>query len=152
RRAGQERVQRPVQPRAVPVGQRGRRAARLLPQAWRAAAFAAGAADRLPRNAVDEGERLRVRAGGPAGQARHRRAQQGHVTGVGEGARHWVGGSADRHALHRHRAGARRRDTDLVAVTVVVILLIVVLVLLLAGSLVGLAFSLLWLVATGLVI
>jgi uncharacterized membrane protein YeaQ/YmgE (transglycosylase-associated protein family) len=37
-------------------------------------------------------------------------------------------------------------------VTVVVILLVVVLVLLLAGSLVGLAFSLLWLVATGLVI
>jgi uncharacterized membrane protein YeaQ/YmgE (transglycosylase-associated protein family) len=37
-------------------------------------------------------------------------------------------------------------------VTVVVVLLIVVLVLLLAGSLVGLAFHLLWLVATGLVI
>jgi len=37
-------------------------------------------------------------------------------------------------------------------VTVVVILLVVVLVLLLAGSLVGLAFSLLWLAATGLVI
>ncbi len=36
--------------------------------------------------------------------------------------------------------------------TVVVVLLIVVLVLLLAGSLVGLAFNLLWLVATGLVI
>jgi uncharacterized membrane protein YeaQ/YmgE (transglycosylase-associated protein family) len=37
-------------------------------------------------------------------------------------------------------------------VTVVVILLIVVLALLLAGSLIGLAFSLLWLVITGLVI
>jgi uncharacterized membrane protein YeaQ/YmgE (transglycosylase-associated protein family) len=36
--------------------------------------------------------------------------------------------------------------------TVVVILLAVVLVLLLAGSLIGLAFSLLWLVLTGLVI
>ncbi len=35
---------------------------------------------------------------------------------------------------------------------VVIVLLIVVLVLLLAGSLVGLAFNLLWLVATGLVI
>lgn len=35
---------------------------------------------------------------------------------------------------------------------IVVVLLIVVLVLLLAGSLVGLAFNLLWLVATGLVI
>src|SRR5215471_17015305 len=37
-------------------------------------------------------------------------------------------------------------------VSVVVVLLIVILVLLLAGSLVGLAFSLLWLVLTGLVI
>jgi len=37
-------------------------------------------------------------------------------------------------------------------VTVVVILLVVVLVLLLAGSLVGLAFSLLWLALTGLII
>jgi uncharacterized membrane protein YeaQ/YmgE (transglycosylase-associated protein family) len=37
-------------------------------------------------------------------------------------------------------------------VSVVVVLLIVILVLLLAGSLVGLAFSLLWLVITGLVI
>jgi len=37
-------------------------------------------------------------------------------------------------------------------VTVVVILLVVVLVLLLAGSLVGLAFSLLWLAVTGLII
>jgi uncharacterized membrane protein YeaQ/YmgE (transglycosylase-associated protein family) len=37
-------------------------------------------------------------------------------------------------------------------VPVVVILLIVVLVLLLAGSLVGLAFNLLWLVLTGLII
>jgi uncharacterized membrane protein YeaQ/YmgE (transglycosylase-associated protein family) len=37
-------------------------------------------------------------------------------------------------------------------VTVVVILLIVILVLLLAGSLIGLAFSLLWLALTGLVI
>jgi len=37
-------------------------------------------------------------------------------------------------------------------VSVVVVLLIVILVLLLAGSLVGLAFHLLWLVATGLVI
>ncbi|HTS73820.1 MAG TPA: hypothetical protein VMG74_08920 [Gaiellaceae bacterium] len=36
--------------------------------------------------------------------------------------------------------------------SVVVVLLIVILVLLLAGSLVGLAFHLLWLVATGLVI
>jgi len=36
--------------------------------------------------------------------------------------------------------------------SVVVILLIVVLVLLLAGSLIGLAFSLLWLVVTGLVV
>lgn len=36
--------------------------------------------------------------------------------------------------------------------SVVVILLVVVLVLLLAGSLIGLAFSLLWLVITGLVI
>ncbi|HSC73587.1 MAG TPA: hypothetical protein VLB89_05425 [Gaiellaceae bacterium] len=36
--------------------------------------------------------------------------------------------------------------------SVIVILLIVVLVLLLAGSLIGLAFSLLWLVATGLVV
>jgi uncharacterized membrane protein YeaQ/YmgE (transglycosylase-associated protein family) len=37
-------------------------------------------------------------------------------------------------------------------VSVVVVLLIVILVLLLAGSLVGLAFSLLWLVLTGLII
>jgi uncharacterized membrane protein YeaQ/YmgE (transglycosylase-associated protein family) len=37
-------------------------------------------------------------------------------------------------------------------VAIVVVLLIVVLVLLLAGSLVGLAFHLLWLVATGLII
>jgi uncharacterized membrane protein YeaQ/YmgE (transglycosylase-associated protein family) len=37
-------------------------------------------------------------------------------------------------------------------VTVVVILLVVILVLLLAGSLIGLAFSLLWLAVTGLVI
>jgi len=37
-------------------------------------------------------------------------------------------------------------------VTVVVILLIVVLALLLAGSLIGLAFSLLWLALTGLII
>jgi len=37
-------------------------------------------------------------------------------------------------------------------VTVVVVLLIVILVLLLAGSLVGLAFSLLWLALTGLII
>jgi uncharacterized membrane protein YeaQ/YmgE (transglycosylase-associated protein family) len=37
-------------------------------------------------------------------------------------------------------------------VTIVVILLVVVLVLLLAGSLVGLAFSLLWLALTGLVV
>ena len=37
-------------------------------------------------------------------------------------------------------------------VTVVVILLVVVLVLLLAGSLIGLAFSLLWLVLTGFVV
>jgi uncharacterized membrane protein YeaQ/YmgE (transglycosylase-associated protein family) len=37
-------------------------------------------------------------------------------------------------------------------VTIVVILLIVILVLLLAGSLIGLAFSLLWLALTGLVI
>ena len=36
--------------------------------------------------------------------------------------------------------------------TVIIILVVVVLVLLLAGSLVGLAFSLLWLVVTGLVI
>jgi uncharacterized membrane protein YeaQ/YmgE (transglycosylase-associated protein family) len=36
--------------------------------------------------------------------------------------------------------------------TVVIVLLIVVLVLLLAGSLIGLAFNLLWLVLTGLVI
>lgn len=36
--------------------------------------------------------------------------------------------------------------------TIVVILLVVVLVLLLAGSLVGLAFSLLWLALTGLVV
>jgi uncharacterized membrane protein YeaQ/YmgE (transglycosylase-associated protein family) len=37
-------------------------------------------------------------------------------------------------------------------VSIVVILIIIVLVLLLAGSLIGLAFSLLWLAATGLVI
>jgi uncharacterized membrane protein YeaQ/YmgE (transglycosylase-associated protein family) len=37
-------------------------------------------------------------------------------------------------------------------VTVVVILLVVILLLLLAGSLIGLAFSLLWLAITGLVI
>jgi uncharacterized membrane protein YeaQ/YmgE (transglycosylase-associated protein family) len=37
-------------------------------------------------------------------------------------------------------------------VTVVVVLVIVILVLLLAGSLVGLAFSLLWLALTGLII
>jgi uncharacterized membrane protein YeaQ/YmgE (transglycosylase-associated protein family) len=37
-------------------------------------------------------------------------------------------------------------------VTVIVILVIVVLVLLLAGSLIGLAFSLLWLALTGLVV
>jgi uncharacterized membrane protein YeaQ/YmgE (transglycosylase-associated protein family) len=37
-------------------------------------------------------------------------------------------------------------------VTIVVILVVVILVLLLAGSLVGLAFSLLWLALTGLVI
>jgi uncharacterized membrane protein YeaQ/YmgE (transglycosylase-associated protein family) len=36
--------------------------------------------------------------------------------------------------------------------TVVIVLLVVVLVLLLAGSLIGLAFNLLWLVLTGLVI
>jgi uncharacterized membrane protein YeaQ/YmgE (transglycosylase-associated protein family) len=38
------------------------------------------------------------------------------------------------------------------SMSVVVVLLIVILVLLLAGSLIGLAFSLLWLVITGLVI
>jgi uncharacterized membrane protein YeaQ/YmgE (transglycosylase-associated protein family) len=37
-------------------------------------------------------------------------------------------------------------------VTIVVVLLIVILVLLLAGSIIGLAFSLLWLALTGLVI
>jgi uncharacterized membrane protein YeaQ/YmgE (transglycosylase-associated protein family) len=37
-------------------------------------------------------------------------------------------------------------------VTIVVVLLVVILVLLLAGSLIGLAFSLLWLALTGLVI
>jgi uncharacterized membrane protein YeaQ/YmgE (transglycosylase-associated protein family) len=37
-------------------------------------------------------------------------------------------------------------------VTIVVVLLIVILVLLLAGSLIGLAFSLLWLALTGLII
>jgi uncharacterized membrane protein YeaQ/YmgE (transglycosylase-associated protein family) len=50
------------------------------------------------------------------------------------------------------RRGDAGEPASVRAVTIVVLLLIIIVVLLLAGSLVGLAFSLLWLALTGLVI
>jgi uncharacterized membrane protein YeaQ/YmgE (transglycosylase-associated protein family) len=47
---------------------------------------------------------------------------------------------------------SKERSVSVSKVTIVVILLIVILALLLTGSLIGLAFSLLWLALTGLVI
>ena len=53
------------------------------------------------------------------------------------------------------RTGARRRSPTFASlrdVSIIVVLVIIILALLLAGSLIGLAFSLFWLVLTGLVI